>query len=680
MDATKVSPEHLRRSACLYVRQSTLRQVEENRESTARQYDLRRRAEVLGWKPEQILVIDEDLGLSAAGASDRTGFQRMVAEVGLGQVGLVLGLEVSRLARSSSDWHRLLEICALTETLILDEDGLYDPSHYNDRLLLGLKGTMSEAELHVLRARLWGGQLNKARRGELWIRPPLGYVHDEKGRLVLDPDQQIQSLVQLLFETFKRTGSARQVVKHFEREGILWPRRLRSGPHTGEMIWRPLGAIQVLSVLHNPRYTGAFVFGRSRRRGGPGSGRLWKLPREQWKVFLPDTHPAYLSWEEYEANRARLRANTVGPGSDGRPPREGTALLQGLALCGRCGRRLSVRYAVRKGQLCPDYLCPTGLEVAQPSCQSLPGRGLDEAVAETVLDALTPAALEVALEVCQELEARRAEVDRLRRSQVERVREEAELAQRRYLLVRPENRLVADNLEREWNEKLAELARAEQEYQRLRRGTEAELSIEAGERIFALASDFPRVWKAATTSPRDRKRLLRLLIEDVTLLRHAARIDIEIRWKGGATTHLERSVPKNAADLYRTSVEIVEQVRTLAQTQTDSRIAHNLHSRGLRASRGGPFTPACVRGIRLTHEIPSVEARLRSAGWITVSGALAAFGLSRRKVRALAAQGLMESIRVNDKIFLKPADNCGSAMEHPVDQVSVMTNEMQYEA
>jgi len=342
---------------------------------------------------------------------------------------------------------------------------------------------------------------------------------------------------------------------------------------------------------------------------------------------------------------------------------------------------LTVRYAVRKEQLCPDYLCPTGLEAAKQPCQTLPGRGLDEAVAETVLEAVTPAALEVALEVCQELEVRRAEVDRLRRNQVERVREEAELAQRRYLLVRPENRLVADNLEREWNEKLGELARAEQEYQRLRREAEAELSPEARERVLALASDFPRVWKAATTSLRDRKRLLRLLIEDVTLLRHATRIDIEIRWKGGATTHLERPVPKSAPDLYRTSGDVVAQVRILAATQNDIEIADTLNGRGLRASRGGAFTAACVRGIRLAHEIPSAEARLRSAGWITVSGAIAAFGLSRAKVRAIASQGLVESIRVNDKIFLKPTNDCGFLKNQPVDQeVSVITNEMQYEA
>ncbi|MDA2927552.1 recombinase family protein [Acidobacteria bacterium AH-259-G07] len=450
-ESSKVRPEHLRRQAYVYVRQSSLRQVQENRESTARQYDLKRRAQALGWKADQIVVIDEDLGLSGATAADRNGFQRLVAEVGLGRVGLVMGLEVSRLARSSSDWHRLLEICALAETLILDEDGLYDPAHFNDRLLLGLKGTMSEAELHVLRARLLGGQLHKARRGELWIRAPIGYVHGPGGaRLALDPDQQVQDAVRLLFETFRRTGSAEQVVRHFARQGIRWPRRLASGPRAGEVLWVELEHSRVLNLLHNPRYAGAYVYGRTRQRkvglGGHVSYR--RLPREQWKVFLPNAHPAYICWEEFEANEARLLENANGYGSDRRrsPPREGVALLQGLVLCGICGERMTVRYSVRQGHPAPVYMCQRrGIQTAQPPCQTIPGADLDEAVAQTVLEAVTPAALEVALEVFEELRARQAELDRSRRAQVQRVRQEAEMAQHRYLLVRPQNRVWSKN-------------------------------------------------------------------------------------------------------------------------------------------------------------------------------------------------------------------------------------------
>ncbi len=391
---TKVTPDHLRRDAYLYVRQSSLHQVHENRESTARQYDLKRRAQALGWDAAHITVIDEDLGLSGASTTERSGFQRLVADVGLGRVGVVMGLEVSRLARNSTDWHRLLEICALAETLILDEDGIYDPGHFNDRLLLGLKGTMSEAELHVLRARLLGGQLNKARRGELTMRPPLGYVYDRTHHLVLDPDEHIQQTVRLLFETFRRTGSAGQVVRHFAREGILWPRRITTGPRAGDVVFVPLVHSRVLNILHNPRYTGAFIWGRSRQRKivVGGQVRYRRLPREEWRVFIPNAAPDYLTWQEFEANQVTLRANAAGYGAERMrsPAREGAALLQGLALCGRCGRRMTVRYSVRHGHPLPDYTCQRrGIEEGHGPCQVVPGTGLDDAISQIVLAAVT---------------------------------------------------------------------------------------------------------------------------------------------------------------------------------------------------------------------------------------------------------------------------------------------------
>jgi DNA invertase Pin-like site-specific DNA recombinase len=535
--SNKVTAEHLRRLAYLYVRQSTLRQVHENRESTARQYDLKRRAQVLGWAADQIIVIDEDLGLSGATADNRNGFQRLVAEVGLGRVGLVMGLEVSRLARSSTDWHRLLEICALADTLILDEDGIYDPGHFNDRLLLGLKGTMSEAELHLLRARLIGGQLNKARRGDLWMKPPIGFVYDSSGRVVFDPDQQVQRGVRLLFETFRQTGSALRVVHHFKTEGVLWPRRITSGVRAGELFFGPLEHSRVLGILHNPRYTGAFVYGRTRQRKVIIAGQLRyrRLKREEWSVFLPNMHPGYISWEEFESNQTKLLANANGYGEDRRksPPREGAALLQGLVICGVCGLRMTVRYHTDHGHLIPEYVCQRrGIQTAEPICQHLPGGQIDQAVTELVLKAVNPASLDVALEVFEELRARQAEVDRLRRAQVERAREEAELAQRQYLLARPENRLVVDNLERQWNEKLTSLSQAEEEYSRMSKSQPSALTDEDRDRVHALASDLPRVWNDPRTPARDRKRMLRLLIEDVTLVKNQ-KIHIHIRWKAG---------------------------------------------------------------------------------------------------------------------------------------------------
>jgi DNA invertase Pin-like site-specific DNA recombinase len=519
----KVKPRHLKRIAYLYIRQSSLRQVFENTESTKRQYALRQHAIALGWQSDQIVVIDSDLGQSGASAADREGFQRLVAEVSLGRAGIVLGLEVSRLARNSMDWHRLLEICALSDTLILDEDGTYDPAHFNDRLLLGLKGTMSEAELHVLRARLQGGILNKARRGELFMRPPIGFAYDALGRLILDPDQQIQQTIRMLFDTFQRTGSAMATIRDFRRAGVLFPRRIYSGPAKGDVIWGKLEHSHVLRVLHNPRYAGAFVFGRSRRRKNiDGECKIEQLPREEWHTFLPESHPAYISWEDYERNLKRLRENAQAFGSDRRhsPPREGPALLQGLIVCGKCGRRMTLRYHVRQAGLSPEYVCQRkGIENAEPFCQRIPGAAIDRAIGDILLEMVNPVALDVALTVQQELQARLNEADRLRKQQVERARYEAELAQRRYMHVDPQNRLVADTLEADWNQKLRALDEAQQEYEQRREQDRQVFSDDQRAAILALAQDFPRLWRDSATEDRDRKRMTRLLLEDVTMLR-----------------------------------------------------------------------------------------------------------------------------------------------------------------
>jgi len=651
--ASKVTADHLRRLAYLYVRQSSLQQVHDHRESTARQYDLKRRAYALGWAAEQTVVIDEDLGRSGASAAERSGFQRLVAEVGLGRVGLVMGLEVSRLARNSSDWHRLLEICALAETLILDEDGVYDPSHFNDRLLLGLKGTMSEAELHVLRARLLGGQLNKARRGELWMRPPMGFVYDHAQCLVLDPDEQTQGTVRLLFETFRRVGSAEAVVRHFAREGILWPRRLVTGPRAGELVFVSLEHSRVLNMLHNPRYAGAFVYGRRRQRKVvmAGHSRYRLVPRSEWKVFLPNAHPGYLTWEEFETNQATLLANANGYGPDRRrsPAREGVALLQGVVICGRCGDRMTVRYVVSRGRPAPYYACQRqGIATAQRACQIIPGRGLDEAVTQLVLETVTPAALDVALEVFDELRARQAEVDRLRRAQVERAREAAEVAQRQFMLVRPEHRLVADTLERQWNEKLARLADAEEDYRRAAEADGHPLTPNDRVRIHALASDLPRVWHDTRTPMRERKRLLRLLIEDVTLVRGQA-IGLHIRWKGGATTTRECPCPLSAPDLRRTPAAIVEMIRVLATEQTDQQIGTTLNARSLRTGTGQAFHRVRVHGIRQAYGIPSFAEHLRAGGWLTAPEIAAQLRVHHTTAKRFACEGVLRALRADDK-------------------------------
>jgi DNA invertase Pin-like site-specific DNA recombinase len=657
-----VTVDHLKRLAYLYVRQSSLHQVQDNKESTARQYDLKRRAQALGWSSDQIVVLDEDLGLSAASSVERNGFQRMVADVGLGRVGLVMGLEVSRFARSSTDWHRLLEICALTSTLILDEDGIYDPSQFNDRLLLGLKGTMSEAELHLLRARLLGGQLNKARRGELWVRPPIGLVYDGNERLVLDPDEQVQQAVRLLFDVFRQTGSALRVVRYFSTQGIRFPRRLHVGPRRGEIVFGSLRHSRVLQVLHNPRYAGAFVYGRTRQRKmviGAGA-RCRRLPRDEWTVFLPDVHPGYIPWEEFLANQTKLLTNAAGYGSDRRksPPREGVAMLQGLVICGRCGKRMTVRYQLRHGHPAPVYVCGRDcIENAEPLCQIIPGWDVDQAISQLVIEAVTPASLDVALEVFEELRARKAEVDRLRRAQVERAREDAELAQRQYLLVRPENRLVADNLERQWNETLLKLGQAEEEYRRATEADRPHITDAEKDQIRGLVSDLPRIWNDPRTAARERKRMLRLLIDDVTLTRDNV-IRMQVRWKGGATSYLERPLPLSAPDLRRTPAAIVEQIRALAREQTDAQIATSLNNRWLRSGTGSTFHPGLVRHIRTTYDIESLAQHLRRNGWLTSSEIAALLRVHPKTAKTFAGEGVLRAVHADDKgtiLFEAPA-------------------------
>ena len=652
-ESGKVTADHLQRIAYLYVRQSSLHQVHSNRESTARQYDLKRRALALGWSSDRIVVIDEDLGISGAAGSPRNGFQRLVAEVGMGRAGVVMGLEVSRFARNSTDWHRLLEICALADTLILDEDGLYDPSHFNDRLLLGLKGTMSEAELHVLRARLLGGQLNKARRGELRMLPPIGYVYDSKERMVFDPDEQVQRAVRLVFETFRRVGSAERTVRNFHTEGILFPRKIVTGPRAGAVVFVPLEHSRVLHLLHNPRYTGAYVYGRTRQRKVVvgAATRFRRLARDEWKVFLPNSYPGYISWEEFESNQAKLRGNAAGYGWDRRrgPPREGVALLQGMAVCGRCGRRMSVQYHTKDGHPVSRYVCVRGnIQKAEPACQMIVGTVIDQAVSKLVLDAVTPSSVELALEVFEELRARKAEVDRLHRAQVERVRQEAELAQQQYMLVRPENRLVADTLERQWNEKLRQLADAEEEYRRTSKADGSTVSDEDRQRIQSLVSDLPRVWNDPRTPSRERKRMLRLLIEDVTLLR-GDQIRIQIRWKGGATTELERPLPLSAPDLRRTPAGIVEAVRALATEKTDAQIARSLQSRWLRSGTGKPFTAGLVRKVRIAYGIPSLVEHLSRTGWLTAKEMGVLLRVHPCTAKRFAQEGVLRAVRADDR-------------------------------
>jgi DNA invertase Pin-like site-specific DNA recombinase len=649
----KVSASHLKRSAYLYVRQSTMRQVLENTESTQRQYALRQRAVALGWPDERVIVIDTDLGQSGASAADREGFQKLVAEVGMGRAGIVLGLEVSRLARNSTDWHRLLEICALSNTLILDEDGVYDPAHFNDRLLLGLKGTMSEAELHVLRARLQGGLLSKARRGELRCRLPIGFVYDEGGRVLLDPDKAVQESVRLFFQTFERTGAVHATIKYFREQGLLFPTRLTAGGKKGDLAWGPLSLNRAAHALHNPWYAGAYVFGRGRWRKQPdGRVRHERLPQEEWHVLIRDAHPGYISWLEYERIEQRIlaAAKTIGFERAAGPPREGPALLQGRVVCGLCGSRMHVHYNTRRsGELVTNYVCAGRTRLfGDPLCQSVLGKGIDAAVGQLLVEAVTPLALELSLAVQAEIAARHVEADRLRHRQVERAHYEADRARHRYMQVDPANRLVADSLEADWNAKLRDLAEAQQSYEHQR--TADRLSVDEGERrrILALAADFPSVWRDPKTPQRERKRMLALLIEDVTLIKQRE-ITAAVRFRGGASTTLTLPRPLTAQQMRATHAEVRQAIDTLLDEYTDAQVAHILNERGLSTGAGDVFDPVGVQWVRFSAKLKSLKERLLEAGMLTSKQISAKCGIGRTTLGRWRANGHIKARICNDR-------------------------------
>jgi DNA invertase Pin-like site-specific DNA recombinase len=657
----KVQSRHLKRNAYLYIRQSSLRQVLENTESTQRQYALKQRAIALGWTHEQIIVVDTDQGQSGASAAEREGFQKLVSEVGLGRAGIVMGLEVSRLARNCSDWHRLLEICALADTLILDEDGIYDPAHFNDRLLLGLKGTMSEAELHLLKSRLLGGVLSKARRGELQSPLPIGFVYDATGRVVLDPDKQVQQSIRVFFQTFRRTGSAIGTVKAFREQHLTFPRQVRHGPHKGEVIWGVLDHPRALWVLHNPRFAGAFFYGRTRQRKH-GDGRYKKLPREEWIALVQEAHAGYISWEDFEENQRRLLENSAIQGSDRRrsPPREGPALLQGAVICGRCGARMTVRYHQYKHRRLPSYLCQReGIQHAEPICQCIPGMGIDQAIGNLLVETVSPMALEVTLAVQQELQARVDEADALRRKQVERSQYEVDLARRRYMRVDPDNRLVADSLEAEWNAKLRALTEAQEQYAREREADRAWIDDEKRARILALAQDFPSLWRDPDTPDRERKRMLRLLIEDVTLTR-GKEITAHVRFRGGATRTLTLPPPLPAWKLRQKSPELIAEIDQLLDHHTDKEIAVILNERGVRSGEGNPVHRDMIRRLRLDYGLKSRYDRLREAGLVTRDELANKLGVSAATVRVWRRWGLLRGHAYtdrNDYLYEPPGKN-----------------------
>jgi DNA invertase Pin-like site-specific DNA recombinase len=620
----KVQSWHRDRLAVVYVRQSTAGQVQDHGESTRLQYGLAERAVALGWAPSRVLVIDEDLGHSASGIDVRPGFARLVSEVGLDHVGIVLGIEMSRLARTGREWHQLLELCALSGALLGDLDGVYDPAEHNDRLLLGLKGTISEAELHLIRQRMWSGRMAKAGRGELAVPLPVGFTRRPSGEVVLDPDEQVRGVVRLVFDLFGRLGTVGAVLGFLEDNGIQLGVRLQKGPERGELAWRRPIRTRVANMLRNPAYAGVYAYGRTtldprrRQAGRPFTGRV-RRPRGQWAVFLPGVLPAYISVEQYERNMARMdasRSRAQGPGA----VRDGPALLAGLVACGRCGKKMMVHYQRGPGgRPRTGYVCwRDRADYAAGQCQQLAGRCVDEHVTGLLLAAMAPAALEVSLAAAGQAEAQRAQADRIWRQRLERADLTAGRARRQYQLAEPENRLVVRQLEKDWEAALAERQQLGEEYDRFAAARPRTLTTADRDRIRALADDLPAVWHAPTTTSADRKQLIRHLIEQVriTVLGTTEKADVEITWAGGHRTAARITRPVASLTQLSYYPQLTARARDLAASGcTTGQIAGRLNAEGFRPPKRAPaFTPKAVRdllraaGIELPR-IPAIRNR-----------------------------------------------------------------------
>jgi DNA invertase Pin-like site-specific DNA recombinase len=613
-DHSKISAVHLHRGAFVYIRQSSAAQVAHNRESTARQYALADRAVALGWARDQVTVIDQDLGLSGASAAYRSGFAQLTAEVAPGHVGIVLGLEVSRLARNNADWYRLLDLCSMTDTLLGDADGVYHPGLFNDRLVLGLKGTMSEAELHILRARLDGGIRHKAARGELRRGLPIGFVWGEEDSEVrFHPDAAVVAAIRSVFERFAELGSARRVWLWFHTEGLNFPLRFNQ---TDAIRWTPPTYTAIHHILTNPVYAGAYCYGKTRReRYVDDQGQLRKrirhLPQAEWAVLIPAHHPGYIDWATYEANQARLDSNTRPQPHQaaGGALREGTALLQSLATCGHCGRRLRTHYRGRN--VTPGYHC-AGKDIVSGRgvyCLNVGGLQIDAAVTQAFLEALAPAGIQAALIAAQQREADHDAALAQWRLAVERARYEADKAERRYRAVEPENRLVARGLETEWEQRLRELEQAQAELGRRQQQRPAVLTAAERNTLLALGQDLRRVWFAPTTTPRDQKELLRTLLEEVIIavFRDDYRAHLTVRWRGGRLTELDVHLPRSRPATVRTAEETLTLLRRLAVHYPDDVIAGILNRQGRTTARGLRFTANLVGNTRRHWRIPRFE-------------------------------------------------------------------------
>ena len=645
----KVKPTHLQRCAYVYVRQSTAAQVEYNRESTKRQYKLVDRAIGLGWSKQRVKVIDEDLAQSGSSSAKRVGFTTMTTEVALGQVGLILSIEVSRVARNNADWYRLLDLCSVTDTLIGDEDGLYHPGLFNDRLLLGLKGTMAEAELHVIRARLEGGIRNKASRGELRRALPVGFIWGEHdGEILMHPDQAVTGAIDTVFEKFTQMGSVRQVWLWFQSKKLRFPLQTNTFP---DIKWISASYHAIHSVLTNPVYAGVYAYGKTRQQcfvdeTGQIKKHVKRLPQSQWAVFIHDHHQGFIDWETFEMIKNRIAQNTRPVAhKDTGAIREGAALLQGLATCGQCGRRLRVYYQGKHST--PGYYCAANkvMEGRAEHCMRVGGVKIDKAVTDAFLDAITPAAMEAALLAEKNIEAEHDTAIAQWHLQVERLKYEADRAERRYRAVEPENRLVARTLETQWELSLSKLKDAQKELERRQRSTPKRLTADQRTRIRNLGKDLKRVWQAPTTTHRDRKELLQMLLEEVNIAvqREASIAHLILRWKAGFISELDVNLQYRRVPPIRTDQDTIELVRRLAAHYPDAVIAGILNRQGRKTARGDRFTVNKVGSLRRYWKIPRFDAAgaLSDGELVTIKKAAGILGVAASTVHRWLADGFI---------------------------------------
>ena len=637
----KITSDHRNRAAVVYLRQSSMAQVREHTESTMRQYGLVDKAIELGWSREQVVTIDTDLGISGRWGVAREGFTELVRRVCTGQVGAIFGIEISRLARSNAEVARLMEFAAITHTLLVDADGVYDPVDVNDRMLLGMKSTIGEVELHVMAQRLQQAKEAAAERGELRTPLPVGFVYDDADQVVLDPDAEVQAAIGDVFAAFGACGSAYGVVAAFADQ--KFPLRAFGGVWAGQLRWGKLTHARVLGVLKNPCYAGAYVHGRytSKRTVDPDGtvhAGLVERPRSEWPVLIRDHHDGYITWTEFLANEAKLAANRTNAGA--RPPREGSALCQGIIYCGSCGKPMRTNYHTGSR---PAYECSARMDrVTTSMCRSVTAATVDDAVAAALLDALTPEQVGLALSAAAQVTDRHQRVSKAAELAVERAKYEADRAERAFHAVEPENRLVAANLESRWEHKLTALAEAEQA---LTAAQEALPPLPGKAQLQQIAADLPGLWHADTTSHKDRKRMLRTLIADVTLLPEADKhmVRTGIRWHTGATDEMRVARVMHPGTAKRSPSPAVAMVRKLGPTTPTLELADKLNAAGYVTGTGCRFDIHAVQWIRHAYHVPAPNPY--AVGEISVADAAAQLGCSVGVVYAWIKTGKLSARR-----------------------------------